>query len=108
VGGPGGGGGGGGGGSVAASGGATATATATDSATSPSASLDAGDAALRLRPVAVLLPPDRRLLPRGLPSQHFGSDHLCLVSVFELTRDGGGPCPVAYASTDSATVAAAQ
>ena len=37
-----------------------------------------------LAPVAVLLPPDAGLLPRGLPSQHFGSDHVCLMSVFEL------------------------
>jgi hypothetical protein len=38
--------------------------------------------------VAVLLPPDGRLLPRGLPSQHFGSDHLCIMSVFELAQGG--------------------
>lgn len=49
------------------------------------------DGVPRLRPVAVLLPPDGKLLPKGLPSQHFGSDHVCLMSVFELScRDSKG------------------
>jgi hypothetical protein len=47
----------------------------------------AAGAAPRVRPVAVLLPPDKRQLPCGLPSHDYGSDHVCLMSVFEL----GGP-----------------
>lgn len=41
-----------------------------------------------LRPVAVLLPPDGTLLPKGLPTKHFGSDHICLCADFELRALG--------------------
>ncbi|GAX82263.1 hypothetical protein CEUSTIGMA_g9691.t1 [Chlamydomonas eustigma] len=37
-----------------------------------------------LRPVAVLSPPLIELLPYGLPAMSWGSDHVCLVSEFEL------------------------
>lgn len=39
---------------------------------------------LRLRPTAVLAPPDGLCLPRGLPTRHMGSDHVCLVARYEL------------------------
>jgi hypothetical protein len=67
--------------SAAAAGPAPASGSWDDAAASDAA---ASDAAPTLKPVAVLLPPDRQLLPRGLPSQHYGSDHICLMSVFEL------------------------
>jgi hypothetical protein len=71
---------------------------------------DAGSPAPpRLRPVSVLLPPDSSGLPRGLPTQHYGSDHVCLMSVFEFTREEDGPCVVADSTdeADSATADAA-
>jgi mRNA deadenylase 3'-5' endonuclease subunit Ccr4 len=37
-----------------------------------------------LRPVAVLQPPDGMKLPKGLPSKSLGSDHICLLTDFEL------------------------
>jgi hypothetical protein len=37
-----------------------------------------------LRPVAVLQPPDGLRLPKGLPTKHLGSDHICLLTDFEL------------------------
>jgi hypothetical protein len=39
-----------------------------------------------LQPVAVLLPPDGLKLTKGLPSRWLGSDHVCLVVDFELSR----------------------
>lgn len=37
-----------------------------------------------LRPVAVLQPPDGMKLNKGLPSKNLGSDHICLLTDFEL------------------------
>lgn len=37
-----------------------------------------------LRPVAVLQPPDGMKLNKGLPSKHLGSDHISLLTDFEL------------------------
>jgi hypothetical protein len=37
-----------------------------------------------LRPVAVLQPPDGLSLNKGLPSKALGSDHICLLTDFEL------------------------
>lgn len=47
-----------------------------------------------LQPVAVLLPPDGRRLKKGLPSRYFGSDHVCLVTDFHLTKQ-----PACYTNT---------
>jgi mRNA deadenylase 3'-5' endonuclease subunit Ccr4 len=37
-----------------------------------------------LRPVAVLQPPDGLRLNKGLPAKALGSDHICLLTDFEL------------------------
>jgi hypothetical protein len=42
------------------------------------------DCEYELRPVAVLVPPDGMRLPKGLPSRSLGSDHICLLTDFEL------------------------
>lgn len=39
-----------------------------------------------LRPVAVLQPPDGVQLPKGLPNKRLGSDHICLLTDFELVQ----------------------
>ncbi|GLC51744.1 hypothetical protein PLESTB_000543300 [Pleodorina starrii] len=38
----------------------------------------------QLVPVAVLQPPDLELLPQGLPAAGWGSDHICVMTQFEL------------------------
>jgi len=40
----------------------------------------------RLNPIAVLQPPEGLSLPRGLPSASMGSDHVCIVADFRLSK----------------------
>jgi mRNA deadenylase 3'-5' endonuclease subunit Ccr4 len=44
----------------------------------------------RLHPVSVLQPPPALSLPRGLPDDVFGSDHVSLVSDFVLQAAAEG------------------
>lgn len=47
-------------------------------------SSSSGSGPYELRPVAVLQPPDGLSLNKGLPSKALGSDHICLLTDFEL------------------------
>lgn len=49
-----------------------------------SSSGSSGGGSYELRPVAVLQPPDGLSLNKGLPSKALGSDHICLLTDFEL------------------------
>ncbi len=49
-----------------------------------SSSSSGGGGSYELRPVAVLQPPDGLSLNKGLPSKALGSDHICLLTDFEL------------------------
>ncbi|GIL60100.1 hypothetical protein Vafri_14764, partial [Volvox africanus] len=65
---------------------ADANSTAVHAPASASASEVAGVPGCRFQlvPVAVLLPPDLELLPRGLPAAGWGSDHISIMTEFEL------------------------
>jgi hypothetical protein len=46
-----------------------------------------------LQPLAVLLPPDGAKLRTGLPAKGLGSDHIMLVTRFQVTpAQSAGPC----------------
>jgi mRNA deadenylase 3'-5' endonuclease subunit Ccr4 len=60
------------------------TNTASSSSSSSSGSRPQQAGRYELRPVAVLQPPDGLRLPKGLPTKHLGSDHICLLTDFEL------------------------
>jgi mRNA deadenylase 3'-5' endonuclease subunit Ccr4 len=53
-------------------------------ASSTTSSSSSSASQFELRPVAVLQPPDGMKLPKGLPSKSLGSDHICLLTDFEL------------------------
>ncbi|EFJ41831.1 hypothetical protein VOLCADRAFT_119579 [Volvox carteri f. nagariensis] len=70
--------------SVAAA--AAATSASADGTTGDATAAATASPARRFQlvPVAVLLPPDLELLPRGLPAAGWGSDHISVMTQFEL------------------------